>query len=325
MVGIGLIGTGYWGKNHARVYKELLSEGIIDYLILCDIDEKRVKELAGKDISFLTDYKKLLSDERIDAVDIVTPSKTHYLLGKEFLRAGKDVFVEKPMTMNTKTAEDFIKIAEKKDNILMVGHIFRYHPGIIEIKKRIERGDFGKIYYMNSSRMALGPPRRDMGVLFALGIHEVDMYCYLMEQKYPKKISASIGRFLQSNIEEIANITMEFENGTIGYAFESWMSPFFRKIREFKIIGSKMSAKIDYLKPQEIQFFEGNITSYKNNNEFIFDISDEGIMKINIIYKEPLKVELMHFVDCVKNRKEPISNMYAGKRAVEMIESCLYK
>ncbi len=324
MVGIGLIGTGYWGKNHARVYRELLEDGLIDDLVFCDIDEKRVKDLAGEDIRYTTDYKEILYDNTIDAVDIVTPSKTHMTIGSEFLMNGKDVFVEKPMTMSSKEAEEFISIAEESGRVLMVGHIFRYHPGINEIKNKINKKEFGEIYYMDTKRTAFSPPRRDMGVLYALGIHEVDLYCYLLGQDYPKKIECTCGKYLQPDIEEIAYINLFFEGGILCHAFESWMSPFSTKTREFTIIGSKMSAKIDYLKPQEILLFQGNIGAYVDTNgEISFDITDEGVTTKSIPFKEPLKEELIDFLECIRTGKEPVADMYSGKRAVEMIESCM--
>lgn len=324
MVGIGLIGTGYWGKNHARVYRELLEEGFIDDLVFCDVDKKRVKDLAGADIRYTTDYRELLSDETIDAVDIVTPSKTHKSIGSEFLKSGKDVFVEKPMTMSSEEADEFIKIAEDSKRTLMVGHIFRYHPGVNEIKSKIIKNEFGKIHYMDTKRTAFNSPRRDMGVLYALGVHDVDLYCHLLGQDYPEQIQCTRGKYLQSGIEEIAYINLLFKGDILCHAFESWMSPFSRKTREFTVIGSKMSAKIDYLKPQEILFFQGNIDAYSEGDGTIsFDISDEGITTKSIPFREPLKEELLDFLECIKTGKTPVADMYSGKRAVEMIESCM--
>jgi|LSQX01.2.fsa_nt_gb UDP-N-acetylglucosamine 3-dehydrogenase len=324
MVGIGLIGTGYWGKNHARVYRELLAEGLIDDLVFCDVDKSRVKDLAGDDIRYTTDYRELLTDGTIDAVDIVTPSKTHMSIGSEFLKCGKDVFVEKPMTTSSEEAEEFVRIAEESGRVLMVGHIFRYHPGINEIKNKINKNEFGKIYYMDTKRTAFSSPRRDMGVLYALGIHDVDLYCHLLGQDYPEKIECTRGKYLQSDIEEIAHLDLFFKGGILCHAFESWMSPFSRKTREFTIIGSKMSAKIDYLKPQEVLVFQGSIDTFSDVNKSIsFDITDEGVTTKSIPFREPLKEELIDFLECVKTGKTPVADMYSGKRAVEMIESCM--
>ena len=161
-----------------------------------------------------------------------------------------------------------------------------------------------------SNRYSLRQPRRDMGVLFALGIHEVDLFCYLLNEEYPKKIFATTGNYI-GETEEIAQIITYFENNIRGYAFESWLSPT-RKRRELLVVGSKLSAFVDYLKPNEIKIFDISISSQ--------GISNEGSYTISIEYKEPLKEELMDFISCIKTRKQPIANMYAGKRAVEMME-----
>ena len=184
---IAIIGTGYWGKNHVRILKEVLDEGKIDGLYLCDNREERLEDAARKfNISYYTNYKEIPKD--VDGVIIATPSDTHYKIAKEFLKEGKDIFVEKPMTLNSRDADDLIKIGEKNGNILMVGHVFRYHSAVNEIKKRIERGDFGRICHIMSNRFSLRVPREDMGVLFALGIHEVDIFCYLLNKEYPQGI-----------------------------------------------------------------------------------------------------------------------------------------
>ncbi len=307
---IAVIGTGYWGKNHVRALKELMDEGMIDTLQVCDIDEKRIKEMASSfNLPYTTDYKELIHSD-IDGVVIATPSTTHYKLTKEFMEAGKDVLVEKPMTLDSKEAEELIKIAEKNGNILSVGHIFRYHSAVNEIRERMRRGDFGEIYYMMSNRYSLRMPRKDMGVMFALAIHEVDIFCYLLDRDYPEAIFATMGNYI-GETEEVAQIISYFDNNVRGYAFESWLSPNGKR-RELTVVGSKMSAFVDYLKPNEIKIFDITISSE--------GISTEGSYTIPIEYREPLKEELKNFIDCIETRKQPVADMYAGKRAVEMIE-----
>ena len=309
---IAVIGTGYWGKNHVRALKELMDEGKVEELYICDSNNERAREMASNyNLPYYTDYKQLPS---LDAVIIATPSDSHYEIAKNFLEIGKDVLVEKPMTLNSKKAEELIKIAEKNGNVLMVGHIFRYHPAVVELKNKIERGDFGKIYYIMSNRLSLRQPRNDMGVLFALGIHEVDLFCYLLDEDYPEAIFAVISNYLGS-VEETAQITTYFKNGIKGYAFESWITPVYGKRRELVIVGSRLSAFVDYLKPNEISFFDSMINSK--------GVTIEGSYIIPLKYKEPLKEELKDFINCIEQRRQPVANMYTGKRAVEMIEAAM--
>lgn len=309
---IAVIGTGYWGKNHVRALKELMDEGAIEELSICDVNEERAKEMASNyGIPYFTDYNEL---KNIDGVVIATPSDTHYEIAKTFLERGKHVLVEKPMTLDSKKADELIKIAEKNGNILMVGHIFRYHPAVIELKNKIERGDFGRVYYIISNRFSLREPRKDMGVLFALGIHEVDVFTYLLNREYPRAIFATISNYI-GNTEEVAQIISYFDNETKGYAFESWITPVYGKRRELIVIGSRMSAFVDYLKPNEIKFFDSMILNDR--------VSMEGSYVVPLEYKEPLKEELRDFIECIKTGKKPIADMYMGKRAVEMIEAAI--
>ncbi len=323
MTGIAVIGTGYWGKNHVRTYSELASEGVIDNVKICDLDEKRARELGEAfNIEYLTDYKELISDPNIDAVSIVTPSPSHYRLAKEFMEAGKDVLVEKPMTMDSKEAEDLVKIANDTNQILMVGHIFRHHPAVKELKQRIDQGEFGKIRLISSNRLSFGAPRKDMGVIYALGIHEVDMFCYLMDMDYPDTIHTTASYSLQPDIEETAMITMDFGR-TKAYAFESWLMPAYGKQRDLVVVGSEKTAKIDYLKPHELEVFDIRIAEQDFDGNIAFSVENEGSYTIPIPYAEPLKEELHHFINCVNNRSIPISDGKIGLRAVRMAEAAL--
>jgi len=323
MIGIAVIGTGYWGKNHVRTYSELASEGVIDNVKICDLDEKRARELGEAfNIEYLTDYKELVADPNIDAVSIVTPSHTHYALAKEFMEAGKDVLVEKPMTMDSREAEQLVKIATDTNRILMVGHIFRHHPAVKELKHRIDQGEFGKIRLISSNRLSFGAPRKDMGVIYALGIHEVDMFCYLMDREYPNSIHTTASCALQPDIEETAMITMDFNN-TKAYAFESWLIPAYGEQRDLVVVGSEKTAKIDYLKPQELQVFAIRIAEQDFDGKTAFSVENEGAYTIPIPYAEPLKEELHHFINCVNDRLTPISDGQIGLRAVRMAEAAL--
>ncbi|MEA1984383.1 MAG: Gfo/Idh/MocA family oxidoreductase [Euryarchaeota archaeon] len=323
MTTIGVIGTGYWGKNHVRTYSELASEGVIDSVKICDIDEKRAHELGNAfNIEYLTDHKALLSDPDIDAVSIVTPSPTHYPLAKEFMEAGKDVLVEKPMTMDFREAEHLVEISEDTGQILMVGHIFRHHPAVKELKQRIDLGEFGSLRLISSNRLSFGAPRKDMGVVYALGIHEVDMFCHLVDKEYPDSILATTRCNLQPDIEETAMITMDLGD-TTAHAFESWLMPAYGKQRDLVVVGSEKAAKIDYLKPQELQIFDVRIAEQDFNGTTTFSVENEGSYTIPIPYAEPLKEELGHFVDCIQSRNTPISDGVVGMRAVKMAEAVL--
>jgi len=310
---LAVVGTGYWGKNHVRVLNEMTQSGEIDDVVICDIDENRAKTIAeGYSLEYCADYQVLL-DKDVDGVVVATPSNTHYKIAQYFIENGMDVLVEKPMTLSSAESASLIEIAEKEDKILLAGHIFRYHSAVKELRKRISRGDVGDVIYISSNRFSLRYPRPDMGVLFALGIHEADIFCYLLGADYPDSIFASIKNYLGST-EEMAQIIAYFDGGTRGYATESWLYPFGKK-RELLVVGSKQSAFINYLKPNELTIFDLTISAD--------GITNEGSYVIPIEYREPLKEELKDFVTCIKTRQKPLADMNVGKRAVEIIEKAM--
>lgn len=320
MTGIAVIGTGHWGQNHARVFKELWLEKVLDKVKLCDINEARVCDITKVlGIDGTSKYEEILNDPEIQAVSIATPSKTHYQLAREFIEAGKDVLVEKPMTMSIKEAEDLVGIANQNGRILMAGHVFRYHPAVRELKRRIDEGELGKIQNIISTRKMYGVPRTDMGVIYALGIHELDIFCYLLGRDYPESLITETSKVYSPNIEETAMIITDF-GGTKGYAFESWLVPTHDKQRELVVIGNKMSARVDYMKPQELTVFNISIVT---ENGLPVSVQDMGESIVSLTYAEPLKEELRHFVACVNSREKPLSDGHVGMRAVVMAEAAL--
>ena len=324
MKNIGIIGTGYWGKNHLRIWHELFKEKKIANLVLCEIEENRAKDYSQiLGINHSTDYKKLIKEFDIDAVDIVTPSNTHFEIGKFFLEKGIDVLVEKPMTLVYFEAKELIKSAEQFSTILMTGHIFRHHKGIQTLKGMIDQKDFGKIYSFFSIRSAMMAPRKDMGVLFALGIHEVDLFSFLLNIEYPREIICKKSATQYKDIEDDAYLFFTFNNETKGMAYESWINPVFGKRRELVINGELQSALIDYLNPSEIVIFDSRLNLIGDDKHKQLILENEGTRKISIDYIEPLKAELLDFINSISERKMPISDMYSGARAVNMIETLL--
>jgi UDP-N-acetylglucosamine 3-dehydrogenase len=320
MPGVAVIGIGRWGKNHARVYKELCQEGVADAVQIYDIDQARVLELSSAlGIHGTSDYKQILDDSKIQAVSIVSPSRTHYKIAKECMEAGKDVLVEKPLTMDVAEAEDLVRVAGKNNRILMVGHVFRYHPAVQELRRRMNEGELGKVQTIISSRETFGLPRKDMGVIYALGIHELDMFCYLMEVDYPESVTAVTSKVYNQNIEETAMLAVGFGD-VKGYAFESWLVPGHEKKRDLLVIGSQMSARVDYLKPQELCLFDTRIVT---ENGIPISVEDNGECIVSIAYTEPLKEELRYFMFCLSSRQKPLTDGSVGVRAVVMAEAAL--
>lgn len=322
LIGIAVVGTGYWGKNHVRNYKTLLIEKKIDYLKICDIDDNRAKQMAEDySLEYTCDLNDIINDDKITGVVVVTPSDNHYELAKILLENGKDVFVEKPLTLNSDEAMDLVKIAKNNDKILMVGHIFRYHPIVDDLKKRIDLGEFGKINIIYTFRFAFGVPRTDIGVDFDLAVHDLDVACYLLNYDFPKSLIADCVSFHQNDVIEMANISLEFPNRARGYMMETWDVPVYDKKRELVIIGTEKSAIADYLNPNEYKIFDTKIKKTKINGKEILEIDEKTINKIILEYKEPLKEEILDFINSLKNRNKPLADGMVGYRTIKMCEA----
>lgn len=315
-----MVGTGYWGRNHARVYKELSVEGLVGRIRVCDVVESRVSALSRNlGVEWTTDYHEIIEDRGIRAVSIVTPSGMHSQMALEFMEAGKDVLVEKPMTLNAEEARGLVGVAAANGSVLMVGHIFRYHPAARELKRRIDLGELGQVLFMFGNRLDFGAPRRDMGVVFALGVHELDLFCYLLDCSFPKSIQAASSSIYQQGIEETAMIVMDFGHAK-GYALESWLLPVYGKRRDLAVVGGEKSARVDFSDSQVLTMFDSRIIEQEGVG---LKVETEGTHAIPLPFAEPLKEEIKHFLGCVSARTKPLTDGVVGWRAVAMAEAAL--
>lgn len=252
---IAVVGTGYWGRNHVRTLAALRSEGIIDELVVCDLDEQRARDMAGEfDCVWHTDALTLFAEHRIDAATIATPTPQHASLGKSLMQQGVDVLVEKPLAMNEAEARSLVQTARDEGRLLMVGHLFRHHAAIREARRIIESGRLGSILHIESERLSVREPRLDIGVIAALAIHDLDICCDLLGEVEPDIVEAIASASTPSGIEDHATIHMRFPAGVAGnqagvdaHITVSWRSRVRGKVRALRVIGRDASLGIDYL------------------------------------------------------------------------------
>ncbi|ACI18519.1 Gfo/Idh/MocA family protein [Dictyoglomus thermophilum] len=307
---IGLIGLGYWGKNILRNLYEL---GVLH--TACDFSHEVVEERRRSfpEVSYTTDFNDLLSNSEIKAIAIATPAVTHYELAKKALLAGKDVFVEKPMTTSVKEGEELVKIAEEKNKIIMVGHILQYHPAVTKLKELISQGLIGEIIYIYSHRVNVGKIRIDENVWWSLAPHDVSLIL-MLTGRMPKRIYYQGSSYITKGIDDIALASLEFDNGIRGHIFVSWWHPY--KEQKLVTIGSKGMLIFDdtteeklFLYPHKVEWNNGIPVAKK-----------EEMQVIPVEKKEPLKEELLHFIECVKERKTPRTDGYEGLRVLKVLE-----
>lgn len=315
---VGLVGTGYWGGNHLRALKTLQGQGALDGLVVCDVDEGRARA-AAKEVGcdFTTSVEALLRTPGLEAVDIVTPTPTHFDLSKRALLAGKHVLVEKPMTHSLAEARELVQVAERAGKVLMPGHLFRYHPGVQWVRAALQRHELGEVRYLTASRQAFREPRPDMGVLHALGIHELDLFCWLLGREWPDSVQCTFAGWHQPGIEEVAWLTMRFGE-VVGHATESWASPWAGKERQLAVLGERGAAVVDFMDLRQVKVHDH---AYEPQGKG-WVLRQEGARTLPVEYKEPLMAELEDFLHCARTGARPQADMGSGLRGVAMLEAC---
>ncbi len=308
---IAHIGLGYWGKNILRNLYEL---GVLH--TACDVSEKLLEERKKEypKVKFTNKYEDLLNNDHIKAIVISTPAFTHYEMTKKALLAGKDVFVEKPLALTVSQGKELVELAKKEGRVLMVGHILNYHPAVKKMKEIIKNGEIGKIQYIYSNRINIGKIRTEEDVILSLAPHDISLINSIIGEE-PTEIKAFGGSYLTEGLLDIATINIAYPSNIKAHIFVSWLNPY--KEQKFAVIGSKGMLVFDdvskeklLLYPHKIQWEEGKIPVAKKEDAQIIAI-EEG---------EPLKNELIHFIECIKDRKNPLTDGEEGLKVLKIIE-----
>lgn len=316
MTRILLLGLGRWGVNHLRNLHSLPVE-----LYVAETDSQRLepaRKLGLPESRLTTRYQDLAP--KVEAVVVVTPAQSHFSICREFLESGKDVFVEKPITLISEEARRLATLADQKSRILQVGHIFRFDPASLWLREAIESGAVGQVRILRSIFSGFKRPRNDSGVMFADAIHFVDLFNYFMGRK-PGRVLASTHDFLNRGLEDAALLSLEYSGGpapTWATIETNYFLP--GKFREVTVIGSQLSAVCDY-----------NAAQYKIKtfaNRHVQEGSDfkalEGTLhQVESAPEEPLLAELRAFLDSVRTRQAPRADGWAGFDSVRVIEAAM--
>ena len=321
MINIGIIGYGYWGPNLVRNFAETPGAKVA---AVADLDAEKLAVVNRRfpAVKTTTDYRELLADPAIDAIAIATPVSTHFDLGLAALRAGKHLWLEKPMTESSEQALRLVDEAEKRQLVLLVDHTFIYTGAVAKMAEIIKSSELGRIYYYDSIRVNLGLFQRDVSVISDLAVHDFSILDHLLGE-HPVAVSASGTNHFPGTPENLAYVTLFYESGTIAHANVSWLAPV--KVRQILVGGSKKMISYDDLEPSE------KIKIYDKGVDFTDDPQKIHEMRVGyrtgdmwapkLAVTEALGVEGLHFVDCIENRKVPKTDGQLGLRVVELIEA----
>jgi predicted dehydrogenase len=321
MINIGVIGYGYWGPNLVRNFAEL-SKGQV--AAVADLDPRKLEVVKKRfpAVKTTTNFQDLLNDPAIDAIAIATPVSTHFELGMAALKAGKHLWLEKPMTETSLQARKLVDEAEKRGLVLLVDHTFIYTGAVRKMGDLIKSGDLGRIYYFDSIRVNLGLFQRDVSVISDLAVHDFSILDYLLGE-HPTAVSASGINHFPGTPENLAYITLFYDSGTIAHCNVSWLAPV--KVRQILVGGSKKMITYDDLEPSEkIKIYDKGI-SFTNDPAQIHEMRvgyrTGDMLAPKLDGSEALKVEGEHFIDCIINKKTPQTDGRLGLRVVELIEA----
>jgi predicted dehydrogenase len=321
MIGVGIIGYGYWGPNLSRCAAD--AEGCF-VAAIGDLSPSALAK-AGKRhpaARLETDWKQVINDPTVDAVMVATPVESHFRIAMAALRAGKHVLVEKPIAPTSREASLLVAEAKARGLILMVDHTFVYTGAVRKIRDLITKGDVGDIYYYDSTRVNLGLFQHDVNVIWDLAVHDLAILDFLLDAS-PTAVSANGANHVTEGPDNMAYITLYFESGAIAHVNVNWLAPV--KIRQTLIGGSRRMIVYDDLQPSEkVKVYDRGVNVTANENDrhkmlVSYRMGDMWAPELSV--KEALLTEIEHFAACVRKEATPMTSGESGLRVVKALEA----
>jgi predicted dehydrogenase len=268
------------------------------------------------------DHRDLLEDPAIDAVAIATPVSTHFELALAALRAGKHVWLEKPMCQSSTEARGLIDEAAQRNLVLLVDHTFVYTPSVRKLRELIAAGELGDLYYYDSIRVNLGLFQHDVNVMWDLAVHDFSILEHLVKER-PTAVSANGASHLRNTPESMAYITLFYDSGMIAHLNVNWLAPV--KVRQTLIGGSRKMIVYDDLEPSEkIKVYDRGVKVNQSREQIyqtLIEYRTGDMWAPHLSTREALHIEAQHFVDCIENGSAPITGGGMGLRVVELMEA----
>ena len=320
MITVAVIGGGGWGKNHVRNFAEIPSCRL---KTVCDLNEKvlAAHKAAYKEVEVTTKSDAVLADREVDAVVIATDAASHYPLARQALEAGKHVFVEKPMTLAPADSEDLVKRAEAAKKVLMVGHLLEYHPCVLQLKDLVDKGQLGALRYLYCQRVNLGVIRKDENAWWSLAPHDVSIILFIFQAE-PVTVTAQGQAYLRPGVEDVVFAQLKFADGRMAHIHVSWFDP--HKIRKVTLVGSDKMATFDDMDPNEkIRIYDkgvdakGSVVGYEQS----LTLRSGDVLIPRTPSGEPLRIECLHFLECIEKGRTPRSDGRDGLRVVRVLEA----
>ena len=316
---VGVIGLGYWGPNLLRVIDELPD---VELRWLCDLDPARLEHFQARNRGARTTtcYEDLLADDGLDAVLIATPVFSHHELATASLRAGKHTFVEKPLAPSLALADGLIELARAQERVLMVGHTFLYSPAVRAVKRMLDDGALGEVFFIGSSRVNLGLHQRDVSVVWDLGPHDFSILAYWLGE-IPSGV-VGVGRdSIVRGITDVAFLTLTFPSGILANVQLSWLAP--SKLRRTVIVGSEKMLVYEDGAPEPLRVYDHGVVYQdpETFGQYHLSYRTGEIVSPKLESYEPLAAELADFLGAVREGREMVENLAIAHDVVRITEA----
>ncbi len=334
MIKVAQIGVGYWGPNLLR---NLAGNQKCQISLVVDSSAKRRSfvENMYPNIKVASSIDRVFDDESISAVVIATPAKTHFRLAIRALESGKHILVEKPMSTSVQEVEQIGQLAEKKSLVAMVGHTYLYNQCVRFIKKMIDDGEIGTIRYIYSQRLNLGRIRQDVDALWNLAPHDVSVIQYWLNDLDPVRVTKKGMSFVQENIDDVAFLNITYPSNIMANVHVSWLDP--KKVRQMTVVGSKKMIIYDDLADHKVAIYDkgidrmavlGQKMEFDHTPPFTLTYRSGDIVIPEIDWKEPLCLEIDHFLDCISGQSKCLTSAKHAKKVIQILsgvnEKCNY-
>lgn len=321
---IGAIGCGYWGPNLIRNFIEIPESELI---AIADLQQEQLNRITTRypQIEVATHHYRDLFSLGLDGVVVATPPHTHFAIARECLMHGLHVLIEKPITLDSQDAYQLTTLAREYNRVLMVGHTFEYNPAVRMLRQMIDSGELGEIYYVDAVRVSLGLFQTRANVLWDLAPHDISILRHILSAD-PVSVSAHGSSCVQDGVTDVAYGTLFFPSNISAHIRTSWLDP--RKARCITVVGSKKMVIYDDVENQEkIKVYDKGVTAIRRTDtfgEFQFAYHYGDVVSPYIRFEEPLRLQCLHFLECIREGKTPITDGYNGMRVVQILEAMQY-
>ncbi|HJQ40236.1 MAG TPA: Gfo/Idh/MocA family oxidoreductase [Thermoanaerobaculia bacterium] len=321
MLRIAVIGAGRWGPNLVRNFHDRAESEV---MLVVDSDAEKLQPVRVRfpDVRTSTAFDDVLQDARIDAVAIATPAATHYALAKACLHAGKHVLVEKPMTTNTREGRELAQLSAARGLVLMVGHVFVYNDAVRRARQYIRDRALGNLFYIAMTRTNLGPIRGDVNVAWDLAAHDISIANYWLAAD-PVSVSASGRSWISPGVEDAIFATLHYPENVLVHLHCSWLHP--RKSREVAVVGDRAMLVFDDLELAEpIRIYDSVMPEERYIDSFAsykMAVREGDIVIPRVPGGEPLRNQCDHFLQCIAQKKTPLTGAREGLAVVRALEA----